>query len=56
MPADRAGIAYTELALLHGDPSDGLPGVSGIDEKTTATLLVRHDSLDQVLAAAHDPG
>ena len=29
MPVDRAGPAYAELALLRGDPSDGLPGVPG---------------------------
>ena len=29
VPVDRAGPAYAELALLRGDPSDGLPGVAG---------------------------
>ncbi len=29
--------------------------LSGIGEKTAATLLVRHGSLDQILTAAHDP-
>ena len=37
VPADRAGPAYAELALLRGDPSDGLPGVPGVGEKTAAT-------------------
>jgi 5'-3' exonuclease len=55
VPADRAGPAYAELALLRGDPSDGLPGVSGVGEKTAATLLAQHGSLDQILAAADDP-
>jgi 5'-3' exonuclease len=55
VPADRAGPAYAELALLRGDPSDGLPGVPGIGEKTAATLLARHGSLENILAAAHDP-
>jgi 5'-3' exonuclease len=55
VPADRAGPAYAELALLRGDPSDGLPGVPGIGEKTAATLLAQHGSLHQILAAAHDP-
>ena len=55
VPADRAGPAYAELALLRGDPSDGLPGVPGIGEKTAATLLAQHGSLEQILAAAHDP-
>ncbi|MBX7433203.1 5'-3' exonuclease [Mycobacterium sp. Y57] len=55
VPVDRAGPAYAELALLRGDPSDGLPGVAGIGEKTAATLLARHGSLERVLAAAGDP-
>ncbi len=55
MPVDRAGPAYAEFALLRGDPSDGLPGVPGVGEKTAATLLAQHGSLEQILAAAHDP-
>lgn len=55
VPKDRAGAAYAELALLRGDPSDGLPGVAGIGEKTAATLLAQHHSLDGILAAAQDP-
>ncbi|MCG5433398.1 5'-3' exonuclease [Mycobacterium sp. MYCO198283] len=56
VPIDRAGPAYAELALLRGDPSDGLPGVAGIGEKTAATLLARHGSLAAIVAAAQDPG
>ncbi len=55
VPVDRAGPAYAELALLRGDPSDGLPGVAGVGEKTAATLLAQHGSLENILAAAHDP-
>jgi 5'-3' exonuclease len=55
VPVDRAGPAYAELALLRGDPSDGLPGVPGVGEKTAATLLAQHGSLDRILAAARDP-
>ncbi len=55
VPVDRAGPAYAELALLRGDPSDGLPGVPGVGEKTAATLLAQHGSLEGILAAAHDP-
>lgn len=55
VPAERAGPAYAELALLRGDPSDGLPGVAGIGEKTAATLLARYGSLDAILAAATNP-
>jgi 5'-3' exonuclease len=55
VPRERAGPAYAELALLRGDPSDGLPGVPGVGEKTAATLLGQHGSLERILAAAHDP-
>jgi 5'-3' exonuclease len=55
VPVDRAGPAYAELALMRGDPSDGLPGVPGVGEKTAAALLAQHGSLEQILAAAHDP-
>ncbi|WP_343572062.1 5'-3' exonuclease [Mycobacterium sp.] len=55
LPADRAGTGYAELALLRGDPSDGLPGVPGVGEKTAATLLAQHGSLAAILAAVDDP-
>ena len=42
VPADRAGAAYAELALLRGDPSDGLPGVPGVGEKTAAAMLSQY--------------
>lgn len=56
VPAERAGAAYAEMALLRGDPSDGLPGVPGIGEKTAAGLLTQYGSLAAVLGAAADPG
>lgn len=46
---------YVALAALRGDPSDGLPGVRGIGEKTAATLLDRFGSLAGILRAAADP-
>jgi 5'-3' exonuclease len=47
---------YAELAILRGDPSDGLPGVPGIGEKTAAGLLGRFGSLREALTAAEaDP-
>ena len=55
VPIDRAGRAYAELALLRGDPSDGLPGVSGIGEKTAAMLLDRYRSLEGIQEATLDP-
>ncbi|MDD9206784.1 5'-3' exonuclease [Georgenia sp. 10Sc9-8] len=46
------GDTYADLAILRGDPSDGLPGVPGIGEKTAATLLAKHGDLAGVIAAA----
>ncbi|SDR83248.1 5'-3' exonuclease [Paraoerskovia marina] len=48
------GQAYAEMATLRGDPSDGLPGVRGIGEKTAATLLDRFGDLDGILRARDD--
>jgi len=42
---------YVDLAILRGDPSDGLPGVPGIGEKTAAGLVARYGSLPGALAA-----
>ncbi|MCX9192168.1 flap endonuclease [Carbonactinospora thermoautotrophica] len=49
------GRAYADFALLRGDPSDGLPGVPGVGEKTAASLLSRYGSLEGLLAALDDP-
>jgi 5'-3' exonuclease len=46
---------YADFAALRGDPSDGLPGVKGIGEKTAAELITRYDDLAGVRAAAADP-
>ncbi|MEV0264063.1 5'-3' exonuclease [Streptomyces sp. NPDC050617] len=50
------GPGYVDLALLRGDPSDGLPGVPGIGEKTAAKLLAAHGDLAGIMAAVDDPG
>lgn len=49
------GSGYVDLALLRGDPSDGLPGVPGIGEKTAAKLLDAYGDLDGIMAAVDDP-
>src|SRR3954466_10770470 len=49
------GRQYSDFAALRGDPSDGLPGVAGIGEKTAATLLGRFGDMPGILAAAQDP-
>lgn len=47
--------AYADFAALRGDPSDGLPGVPGVGEKTAATLITRHGTLAAMVAALDDP-
>lgn len=49
------GSQYADFATLRGDPSDGLPGVAGVGEKTAAALLAEYGSLDGLLVAAADP-
>ncbi|MGW8063406.1 5'-3' exonuclease [Streptomyces ziwulingensis] len=49
------GRGYADLALLRGDPSDGLPGVAGIGEKTAAKLLAEFGDLAGIQAAVDDP-
>lgn len=46
---------YADFAALRGDPSDGLPGVAGVGEKTAARLIERYGSLDAIVAAVADP-
>ncbi|MDM7830405.1 5'-3' exonuclease [Cellulomonas edaphi] len=52
------GQGYADMAVLRGDPSDGLPGVPGIGEKTAAALVHRYGSLVGILEArdAQDKG
>ncbi|GAA1956363.1 5'-3' exonuclease [Catenulispora subtropica] len=50
-----AGRDYADFSVLRGDPSDGLPGVSGIGEKTAAALISEYGDLAGVRAAAVDP-
>jgi 5'-3' exonuclease len=49
------GRAYADFAALRGDPSDGLPGVAGIGEKTAAALINEYGSLVGLLAALDKP-
>jgi 5'-3' exonuclease len=46
---------YVDFAVMRGDPSDGLPGVAGIGDKTAAVLLSEFGDLDGILAAAKQP-
>ncbi|HSL12045.1 MAG TPA: 5'-3' exonuclease H3TH domain-containing protein, partial [Actinomycetota bacterium] len=51
VPASR----YVDFAILRGDPSDGLPGVHGVGEKTARALIQAYDSLDDLLHDATHP-
>jgi 5'-3' exonuclease len=48
VPARR----YADFAILRGDPSDELPGVRGVGEKTARDLVNTYESLDDLLADA----
>lgn len=55
---ERFGVpaaTYADLAILRGDPSDGLPGAKGIGEKTAQALVRAYGDLPAILAAASDP-
>jgi 5'-3' exonuclease len=55
---ERYGVpaaSYADFAALRGDPSDGLPGVNGIGDKSAARLVTRYGSLAGILAAVTDP-
>jgi len=45
------GTGYAEYAVLRGDPSDGLPGVKGVGDKTAAALVARFGTVEGILAA-----
>jgi 5'-3' exonuclease len=45
------GRSYAAFAALRGDPSDGLPGVPGVGEKTAAALVRTFGSIEAMLAA-----
>lgn len=48
------GRAYAEMAMLRGDPSDGLPGVVGIGDKTAAKLITTFGDLATLRQALDD--
>jgi 5'-3' exonuclease len=43
---------YPDFAVLRGDPSDGLPGVPGVGEKTAAALVSRFGAIESIVTAA----
>src|SRR3546814_428191 len=49
--ADRTGVPpvlYPQYAALRGDPSDNLPGVPGVGEKTAAKLITTYGGIDGI--------
>jgi 5'-3' exonuclease len=46
---------YADFAILRGDPSDALPGVVGVGEKTARALVKAYPSLDEMVADARAP-
>ncbi|GIM94840.1 5'-3' exonuclease [Paractinoplanes toevensis] len=46
---------YADFAAMRGDPSDGLPGVPGVGDKTAARLITRYGGVAEILAALDDP-
>lgn len=50
---DRTGVRpvdYPQYAALRGDPSDNLPGVPGVGEKTAARLINTYGDLDGIFS------
>lgn len=45
------GRAYSDYAILRGDPSDGLPGLAGVGTKKAAELIRRYGSVAAMLEA-----
>jgi DNA polymerase-1 len=54
---ERTGVPprlYPEYAALRGDPSDNLPGVPGVGEKTAAKLITTYGGLDGIFEHVAD--
>jgi len=49
--AVSSGLAYADMSVLRGDTSDGLPGVTGVGEKTAAKLIATYGDLAGLRAA-----
>ena len=46
----HARRATSQYAALRGDPSDNLPGIPGVGEKTAAKLITKYGGLDGIFA------
>ena len=47
---------YPDFAALRGDPSDNLPSIPGVGEKTAAKWIIEYGSLEKLLAKADEVG
>ena len=45
------GRAYSDFAILRGDPSDGLPGLAGVGAKKAADLVRKYGSVAAMIEA-----
>jgi DNA polymerase-1 len=45
---------YPDFAALRGDPSDNLPGIPGVGEKTAAKWITQFGSFDELVARADE--
>ena len=54
---ERYGVSpaqWTDFVALKGEPSDNLPGVPGVGDKTAAQLINRYGDIEQVIAHADE--
>lgn len=57
MVASRYGVSpeqWTNFAALKGEPSDNLPGIPGVGEKTAAQLLKKYGDIEGIIAHAEE--
>jgi DNA polymerase-1 len=47
---------YPDFAALRGDPSDNLPSIPGVGEKTAAKWIIEYGSLEKLLERAEEVG
>ncbi|MER6396757.1 DNA polymerase I [Kitasatospora sp. NPDC001603] len=55
--AEKYGVTprqYPDLAALRGDPSDNLPGIPGVGEKTAAKWVNQFGSFDELVSRADE--
>jgi 5'-3' exonuclease len=55
---ERYGVpasVYADFATLRGDPSDGLPGVKGVGDKSAAAVVAEYPGIEQLVSALADP-